>query len=116
MKGILLLSYVLLSLGGNAQCILSLKNCTDSTITISIDRLDIRHTLSPKEIYTCPKVIPHLQKYETTEVLYDGLTTTFMAMPDSAKYTKGRYELSFFYRLKGHFWDMDLKELKSNYR
>lgn len=119
MRRILLLIFTILSLTkGTGQCILSLRNCSDSTITVNIERLGITHTLTPKEIYTCSKVISSLQKYETYEVIYDGITTTNIGMPDSTKYTKGRYELSFSYDPRVRVWNASIGELraKRNYK
>lgn len=119
MKKILLLVIpILLLTEGKGQCILSLRNASDSTITVNIERLNITHTLSPREIYTCNKVLPCIQKYETYEVVYNGITTTNIGMSDSTKYTRGRYELSFSYDPIVKVWGASMQELKAkrNYR
>lgn len=113
MKRILLLVIpILLLTEGKGQCILSLRNNSDSTITINIDRLDVTHTLAPKELYTYPKVIPQLYKCETYGIVYDGITTTCVGSLDSGKYTKGRYEFSFEFSPKFRLWEGTIRELK----
>lgn len=114
MKRILLLVITILALtGANSQCILSLRNGSDSTITVCITRLSITHTLAPKETYTCPKVISYLQRYETYEIVYNGITTTDIGSLDSGKYTRGRYEYCFGFDPRFRMWCATVQELKA---
>lgn len=105
MKRILLLAIIILSLPkAKGQCKLSLRNLSDSTITIRMLRLGITHTLSPQEKYTLPWGCT-IRKNEPYIVDYKGEKTASLASKDTTGYLLGcSFEISFSYSYKMRGW------------
>lgn len=100
---LLLLALLCITLKSYPQCKLTLKNSSDSTITIKLLRLGIVHTLAPREVFECPKV-DTIRKGEPYVLTYNGYSTASMGVDSAAYFPIGEYIMAFSYSYKKGGW------------